>query len=72
MHEYNETAKQIAEKQDALRRSMPNPNYEPDLVYQDKAFARRPKTGLHAMPNHMGKGLEERRSREYDDLPEGF
>ena len=72
MHQENETAKQIAEKHDALRRSMPNPDYEPDLRHQGPVFKRAAKTGLHAQPNHLGKGLEESRSREYDDLPGGF
>ena len=65
MNLVNDTRAQEQEKRMALAKAMPVPKYEPDLRYQTKEFARAPKSGLLARPNHLGDGIVQ-------DLPEGF
>lgn len=61
MREDNLTARQHAEKRDALHRAEPAVrSYEPDLRYQTKEFTRLPKSALMAMPNHLGDGIMKR------------
>lgn len=45
--------------------AIPVPNMEPDARYMTKEFARMPKSGLMARPNHLGDGIVQK-------LPKGF
>lgn len=60
MNVENETSGQLAQKRRALANAMPLPAYEPDLRYQGKEFTREAKSGLMAMPNHLGDGIVRR------------
>lgn len=58
MNANNDTVAQRREKQMALNRALPLPDYEPDLHYCTKEFTRLSKSGIMARPNHLGRGLK--------------
>lgn len=65
MNVNNDTVAQRRQKAEALNNALPIPDYEPDLVYQNKGFSRLSKSGIAARPNHLGRGLKSDLSKRY-------